>query len=316
MSSFKGFTLYIPSFNPQKEGCRIQLSLSLLVPLFLCMIPLSVISIGSIASLWSSAVMEYRYGIENVKRQIHLAHIKKLTKQSEAYKWAIQEIITTDRICRISYGMAPLDSGKLQAGVGGTVLASSEAIGRHESHDIVTAFRLKEQFEYYSRQTRLIHQSIERVEKRMENEQSRLRETPSILPSNGKQSSGFGYRLHPMLGRYAMHEGLDFCGAEWSPIFASADGVVVRAEYDTGGFGKVIEVRHTASGYRTRYAHLVDFNVSLGDVVKRGEQIGSMGSSGRSTGTHLHYEVLQNGNPINPERFLVGRFSAKKNDTN
>lgn len=315
MSKFKGFTLYIPSMNTEKEGVRIRLPLHILAMLFLILLPLMVLTISSMAGIWTSVVLEYRCGIESVKRTVHIRALKRLRNRADSFENAIAKLIESDRVCRISYGMKPIDSGKLQAGIGGTALKSSEALEQHKHHDIVTAYRLAEQFDFYSRQTRLIQSSIDRLEKRMDSEQERLRATPSIIPANGKFSSGFGYRYHPVLGRTAMHEGFDFTGREWTPVLASADGIVVKAEYDNGGYGNLIEIRHPASGYRTRYAHLVDFNVSAGDVVKRGEQIGSMGNTGRSTGTHLHYEVLSNGNPINPERFLIGRFVEKKHDS-
>ncbi len=308
MKSFKGFTLYFPSSATNKEGLHLRLTIPRIVTLSLLMLPLLVFSIGSMAELWSVGILEYRMGLGSIQRQIQLSRMNKINKESQAYYDAIQSMIQTDRICRISYGMKPIDSGRLQTGVGGTVSKSSETVEKQYHRDVIAALRLSEQFEFYSRQIKIIESSLDRVVKRIDNEQTRLLETPSIYPATGKISSQFGYRYHPVLGYAAFHEGLDFSGKEWSPILASADGIVVKAEYDNGGYGNIIEIRHPASGYQTRYAHLVDFNVSAGDVIKRGEQIGSMGNTGRSTGTHLHYEVLENGKPIDPEDFLVGKF--------
>jgi murein DD-endopeptidase MepM/ murein hydrolase activator NlpD len=115
-------------------------------------------------------------------------------------------------------------------------------------------------------------------------------------------SSGFGYRHDPFTGAGAMHAGLDFKGPIGTPILAAADGKVTSAGVQSG-YGNCIEITH-ANGLVTRYAHLSGFNVSLGQQVKRGIQIARMGSTGRSTGSHLHFEVRLNGQAINPRKFL------------
>jgi murein DD-endopeptidase MepM/ murein hydrolase activator NlpD len=115
-------------------------------------------------------------------------------------------------------------------------------------------------------------------------------------------SSGFGYRSDPFTGGGAMHSGLDFKGPIGTPILAAAPGRVITAGWQ-GGYGKTIEIDH-GQGIMTRYAHLSGFDAVVGDVVAPGEQIGRMGSTGRSTGSHLHFEVRINGAAVNPRRFL------------
>ena len=115
-------------------------------------------------------------------------------------------------------------------------------------------------------------------------------------------SSGFGYRHDPFTGAGAMHSGLDFKGPTGTAILAAAEGKVTSAGVQSG-YGKCIEITH-ANGLVTRYAHLSGFNVALGQSVKRGVQIARMGSTGRSTGSHLHFEVRLNGQAINPRKFL------------
>ena len=99
-----------------------------------------------------------------------------------------------------------------------------------------------------------------------------------------------------------MHEGADFAAAHGSPIFATADGVVTHAGWQ-GGYGRLIKIRHEF-GVETRCAHLSRIRVNVGDKVSRGERIGDMGNSGRSTGTHLHYEVRIDGTAKNPMKFI------------
>jgi murein DD-endopeptidase MepM/ murein hydrolase activator NlpD len=115
-------------------------------------------------------------------------------------------------------------------------------------------------------------------------------------------TSGFGYRRDPKNGGSRMHNGTDMAGAYGTPIFATADGVVKEAGWDSG-FGRKVTIRHDF-GVETVYAHLSGIDVSVGQRVSRGDRIGDMGNSGRSTGTHLHYEVHLNGTPVNPMTFI------------
>lgn len=135
------------------------------------------------------------------------------------------------------------------------------------------------------------------------NKKEGLNSTPSIRPSNARISSGFGYRLDPMGRRTSKrHNGVDFAGKPDSPIFVTADGVVRHAGW-VPSFGQAILVDH-GFGYSTLYAHTAGAQVKAGDVVKRGDKIATMGSSGRSTGTHLHYEVWKDGQPVNPRNYF------------
>ncbi len=111
-----------------------------------------------------------------------------------------------------------------------------------------------------------------------------------------RRTSGFG----PRWGR--MHEGMDFAAASGTPITATADGTVTHAGWQSG-YGKLVKIRH-AAGFETRYAHLRSIDVSVGDRVSRGERIGGMGTTGRSTGVHLHYEVRRNGRALDPVNFI------------
>lgn len=117
-----------------------------------------------------------------------------------------------------------------------------------------------------------------------------------------RQTSGFGRRIDPFRKRWSMHNGVDWAGPVGTPIKATAEGVVTFSGW-MSGYGRVIEIRH-AFGYETRYAHLSRMSVEVGDRVERGDVIGKMGSSGRSTGSHLHYEVRIGGSAIDPAKFI------------
>ncbi len=119
----------------------------------------------------------------------------------------------------------------------------------------------------------------------------------------GWMSSGFGRRVDPITGRMAWHAGADFAGKPGSDVVAVASGVVTFAG-DRNGYGRMIEINHGA-GYITRYGHHDELLVAAGDVVKKGQVIGRMGSTGRSTGPHVHFEVLKDGRQVDPARYVA-----------
>ena len=139
---------------------------------------------------------------------------------------------------------------------------------------------------------------------KLANEKERLMHCiPAIQPVSVRQltrmSSTFGYRSDPFNHRGKFHSGVDFTGALGTPIHSSGDGIVVTANNSSSGYGNQVIIDH-GFGYKTRYAHMSKILVKEGERVKRGQVVGAMGSTGRSTGTHLHYEVLVKNQPVNP----------------
>lgn len=137
----------------------------------------------------------------------------------------------------------------------------------------------------------------------LETQRSMLACTPSIWPTKGWVSSPFGNRTSPFTDEKEFHSGLDICAKMDSPIVAPADGVVVEVGADPG-YGRTLRISH-GYGLKTRYAHLNKSFVKVGQRVKRGQEIASVGNSGRTTGPHLHYEVHLNGLPVNPMRYIL-----------
>ena len=138
----------------------------------------------------------------------------------------------------------------------------------------------------------------------LEDQKVLLSSTPSIWPTKGWLSSRFGYRISPFTQRKEMHKGLDISTRLNTPIVAPADGIIIKTGWN-GSFGKMISIRH-GNGYITKYAHLNKILVKKGQAVKRGDKLGLVGQTGRSTGPHLHYEVHLKGVPVNPLRYIVG----------
>lgn len=147
----------------------------------------------------------------------------------------------------------------------------------------------------------------------------RMASMPAIMPiakDKCKIVSGFGYRFHPILKYMRLHTGIDLTAQTGTPIYATGDGVVrVAGRNPEGysGYGVVVEIDH-GFGFHTLYAHLNTFTVNSGQKVKRGEQIGTVGSSGMSTGAHLHYEVILNGKKVDPVYYFFNDLTPQEYD--
>lgn len=162
-----------------------------------------------------------------------------------------------------------------------------------------TPKQLKEQGEW-------IAHKLDLVEEQMTSTSQSLASMPTIAPVMGVITDGFGKRRDPFTGRWANHRGLDIAARIGTPVVAPAEGVVVYSGYD-GGFGKVVRLAH-GFGYTTVFGHLSKVLVKPGDEVRRGDTIGLLGSTGRSTGPHLHYEVHEDGKSVNPLYFILNAF--------
>lgn len=150
------------------------------------------------------------------------------------------------------------------------------------------------------------------LEARLRSERAEQARTPSGMPIQGYayNSSSYGPRVDPISGRRAFHEGLDFAAPRGTPIVAAANGVVTVARYQTG-YGRMVEIDH-GDKLVTRYAHAHKLLVKPGDLVYRGQKIATVGSSGRSTGPHLHFEVRVAGQAADPRLFLAGELSGER----
>lgn len=155
-----------------------------------------------------------------------------------------------------------------------------------------------------------LKESLREVVRSLEQKKEQLRHTPSILPVKGEDvwmSADFGRRTNPMTGRREMHTGIDVAGGYKTPIVAPAKGKVYRIG-ESRILGKYVRIRHS-DGLRTTYGHLHSFATKRGKHVERGDVIGYMGNTGRSTGTHLHYEVVHNSKAKDPMKYVLDRKS-------
>jgi len=137
----------------------------------------------------------------------------------------------------------------------------------------------------------------------LDNQKSFLASTPSVWPTRGVKTSKFGYRISPFTGKKAFHNGTDISAREGTPVIAPADGVVKMAKEEST-YGNLVVIDH-GYGLVTKYGHLLTFLVEPGQKVRRGDKIGYVGNTGRSTGAHLHYEVRVSKVPVNPLKYIL-----------
>ncbi|MCB9230429.1 MAG: M23 family metallopeptidase [Bacteroidia bacterium] len=195
-----------------------------------------------------------------------------------------------------------------EGGVGGTEAASKNNPRLEEKTELT--------IKALEHRIKLLRTNYEDLELLFEKVTKDLRKMPSILPVKGSFISGFGNRVHPINGGIHFHTGLDFKCAIGTPIYATGDGVVISAEDNSNGYGLNVDIDHL-NGYETKYAHMSRLNVRNGQAVKRGDIVGYSGNSGMSTGPHLHYEIKEDGEKIDPLDFfyfdlLPGEFLQLK----
>lgn len=156
-------------------------------------------------------------------------------------------------------------------------------------------------------------QSFDTLERLIAKKEEMLRAIPAIQPVSNKNldmvASGFGYRIDPIYKTVKMHTGLDFAAAMGTPIYATGDGTIAATGYDDGGYGNHVVINH-GYGYQTLYGHMIKVKAKRGQRVLRGQVIGWVGSTGKSTGPHCHYEVIKKGEKIDPVHFFFNDLSA------
>ena len=232
------------------------------------------------------------------------SRIELLNSQLDRYDEALLTLqMRDDDIYRSIFGMNEIPQAVRNAGFGG--------VNRYEKYDLMdsdgllknTAVRL----DVLTKKTYVQSRSFDEVallSKRAGDMASCIPAIPPIVPDKSKYklSSTFGYRSDPFSGRSTMHKGVDFSMKPGNPIYATGDGVVESVGFEFFGYGNSVLIDH-GFGYKTRYAHLKSIGVVEGMPVKRGECIGQSGNTGKSSGPHLHYEVLYKGRPVNPYNY-------------
>lgn len=251
---------------------------------------------GYVAS-WQSRLAEQQEAVEQIRRNTR-DEVDALTARLAELQSRVTRLDALGRklidVSRIDAEEFDFDSAP---GVGGPAPDDDETL---EGYDVSE-----------------VSQAIDRLERRLKNREHQLvvledvlagREFEAVTTPAGRPilkgwlSSPFGYREDPFTGKRAWHAGIDFAGAEGSAVVAVAGGVVTHAG-KRWGYGHLVEITH-GNGYVTRYAHNAELLVEEGQVVRPGDRVAKMGSTGRSTGPHVHLEVLKDGKPVNPWKFV------------
>lgn len=213
-----------------------------------------------------------------------------------------------DRFYRAILSLDPVPSSIRSAGTGGSERGSL----LKNLRDPAMVLDVSQKIEKISNKVKIQSNSLDMVYREALDNQHFLACKPSINPiSPGDPTwltSGYGYRLDPFTNRRTAHHGIDLAGPYGIDIHCTGEGVVTVAHVSTYGYGKEVVVDH-GFGFTSRYAHLQDIHVRVGQKLKRGEVIGTLGNTGRSTGPHLHYEIRKGGHPVNPMYFFYENLS-------
>lgn len=245
--------------------------------------------------------------IENMKLRYSL-----LNKKMDDLEAVMEDIEERDNnLYRAYFNAAEIPDEQRRAGFGG-INRYADLEGYNNSELVVNTAR---RVDVLSKQLAIQSKSLDEIFAMARAKSKLLSAIPAIQPVKNEQmrsmASGFGYRSDPFTKVRKFHAGMDFSARTGTPIYATGDGVVTRADNTASGYGNHIVINH-GYGYETLYAHLSAYKVRRGQRVKRGDIIGLIGSTGRSEAPHLHYEVHKGGKPVNPLNFYYGNISAQE----
>ena len=246
---------------------------------------------------------------EAAEWQARLARVDRRLDMVETSLVGIED--RDDRVYRSIYGLSGMPADARAATLGG--VARYEGLDREGADQALrSAVKRMDNLIKRSYLQSMLLDEVQGVSLTAGDMISHIPGVPPIIPdrSNFHLASPFGRRIDPVYGGARFHEGQDFAARMGTPVFATGDGTVVKVDFKFTGYGNEIVIDH-GFGYRTRYAHLSKIDVAVGMQVRRGEQIGAVGSTGKSTGPHLHYEVLYRGAPVNPWQFMNLDMSAE-----
>ncbi len=255
----------------------------------------------------------YTSQISNVSQQQEIEtqrlQIQKFADEINLLKEKLVDLNQIEKKIRIIANVEKTSDSESLFGIGGSIPEDRELDASVENKQDRLIREMDEQVDTLEYASKIQLESLSEVLQQLEEKRNILASTPSVLPSEGGVSSGFGYRISPFTERREMHKGIDLVASKGSPIIATADGIITFAG-SKGLLGNTVVVDH-GHGISTRYAHCSKIVKKCGDAVKRGDIIARVGNTGKSTGTHLHYEVRVNNIQVNPERYMLDFYAGK-----
>jgi len=223
---------------------------------------------------------------------------------------ALQE--RDDNIYRVIFEADPIPNSIRSAGVGGVDKYKSIIENKLERESLIVG--TFQEIDKLKKKMYIQTKSYDDILELASNKADMLASIPSVQPVSNKDlkriASGFGMRMHPILKYRRMHNGIDFSATTGTPIYATGNGKVIYAQWNSG-FGKLVEIDH-GYGYVTRYAHMNEFAVKRGQEVKRGDLIGYVGSTGLSAAPHVHYEILKDGKNVDPTSYFFNDVTEEE----
>ena len=262
---------------------------------------------GMARLLWcTGSYMHAKFGVYEARRENRglLMKIRFLDKFIAKETHKINELVAFEDNIRLQYGMERISKDVRMAGVGGRPTREDLLFENMLNPSLRRAEAMRESLSVLVRKSELQVATLSSVADKVRYIHKKWSQRPSIWPTQGKVTSPFGYRFHPIAGHILFHDGIDIANKPWTPIYATADGIVKSVGIQDY-YGRMVSIRHPEVKCLTVYAHLQQSSVTGGQVVKRGDLIGYMGNSGRSTGTHLHYEVRADDHPVNPMSYIL-----------
>ncbi len=251
---------------------------------------------------------------KKLKREIAQLNLQYelLTNRMTEVNQVMQDMASRDNnIYRIVLDADPIPNEVRAAGYGGA--DRYKDLQGFSSSDLMTETTRK--MDQLVRQIYVQSRSYDEIEKLAKNKEQMLASMPAIQPIDNKQLkgllSGFGMRIHPIYKTLKMHTGIDFAAALGTPVYATGDGVIETADDLDRGYGNHVVINH-GFGYESLYGHLSRIAVKVGQKVKRGQVVGYVGSTGESTGDHLHYEVIKNGVKVNPISYFFNDLNPEE----
>jgi murein DD-endopeptidase MepM/ murein hydrolase activator NlpD len=252
-----------------------------------------------------------------LKRELQNAQLQfeLLNKKMKEAETVLANVADRDNnIYRVYFEANPIPDEQRKAGFGG-VNRYKEFEGFDNSKLIIET---NKRLDILQKQIVVQSKSLDEIAKLAEEKEKLLAAIPAIQPVKNqdlkRMASGFGMRSDPFTKVRKMHWGMDFSAPRGTPVYATGDGVVIRADNTATGYGNHIRIDH-GYGYESLYAHLFKYNVKKNQKVNRGDLIGFVGSTGRSEGPHCHYEIFKDGERINPINFYYGSLTAEEYNT-
>lgn len=261
----------------------------------------------NLPSVQTPKELALRRELSNMQLQFEL-----LNKKINHAQAVLAEVEDRDNnLYRTYFETNPIPEEQRRAGFGG-INRYRDLEGFDNSKLIINTTR---NLDILTKQIVVQSKSLDQIVKLAEEKEKLLAAIPAIQPVRNEDltriASGYGYRTDPFTKAKKFHYGMDFSAPRGTPIYASGDGTVTRADNRASGYGNHIVIDH-GYGYESLYGHLYKYNVKRGQKVQRGDLIGFVGSTGRSQGPHLHYEVYKDGERINPMNFYYGSLTAEE----